>query len=88
MWFRHRILVSWAQEACQDSARIVLDPDPASRSGRSLRVIGLSRQANSILVVILVRQGSTFFAATSWRANEQDRRMYERRGRRYVRAGA
>lgn len=43
----------WATEAVFDAERLTLAPDPASRSGESIRVIGMSRSANRIHVVIL-----------------------------------
>ena len=37
---RHGVTVSETEEALFDPERLVLEPDPASRSGRSVRVIG------------------------------------------------
>jgi hypothetical protein len=76
MWLRHRILVQWAHEACRDPDRLTFDPDPAGRSGRSVRIVGYSILARSLLVVILVREGSRLFAATAWPANQRDWQMY------------
>ncbi len=39
---RHRIMIDWAKEAWDDLNRVVIDPDPASQSGDSVRVIGYS----------------------------------------------
>ncbi|MEN2737836.1 hypothetical protein ABCS02_08605 [Microbacterium sp. X-17] len=40
---RHGVTVEQAEEALADPRRIVFEPDYASRSGRSVRVIGYSR---------------------------------------------
>ncbi|WP_166354364.1 hypothetical protein [Phytoactinopolyspora limicola] len=44
----------WATEAALDEERLVLAPDPSSKSGTSIRIVGYSPSANRILVVILV----------------------------------
>lgn len=77
MWKQHRLLTTWAQEAVLDPAAIYADPDPASKSGHAIRVIGLSRSAQAVLVVILVRERQRFIAATAWRANPSHIRRYE-----------
>lgn len=76
MWSRHRVLVQWAMEAAQDQRRITFDPDPASRSGSSIRFIGYSPQADAVLVVIAARFGGRLFAASAWRANDVQARKY------------
>ena len=76
MWRRHRVLSSWAQQAWEDPSALVVDPDPASRSGRSIRVIGYSHGAQAILVVILVKADDHFVAASAWRANASHQRRY------------
>lgn len=76
MRLRHRVLLSWAQEAWEDPAALVVDPDPGSRSGRSIRVIGYSPGARAILVLILVKDGDRLVAASAWRANASHQRRY------------
>lgn len=76
MWREHRVLPMWAQQAWEDPMALVLDPDPASRSGRSIRVIGYSPDARAVLVLILVKNGDDFVAASAWRANKSHQRRY------------
>jgi len=76
MWSRHRVLVPWAKEAAVDPHRLTFDPDPASRSGSSIRVIGYSPQADAVLVLIAVRFDGRLFAASAWRANDVQARKY------------
>ncbi len=76
MWRRHRVLVAWAKEAWTDPFALVVDPDPSSRSGASLRVIGYSRMARAVLVVVAVRNGETFVVASAWAANSSHLRRY------------
>lgn len=76
MWLRHRVLPSWAREAWEDPLALVVDPDPASRGGRSIRVIGYSPGARAVLVLILVKDGDTLVAAGAWRANASHQRRY------------
>lgn len=77
MWQKHRLLSTWAQEAVLDPAAIYADPDPASKSGHAIRIIGFSRSAQAVLVVILVRERQRLVAATAWRANPSHIRRYE-----------
>lgn len=73
----------WATEAVFDPERLVLAPDPASKSGESVRVIGMSRSANRIYVVILTPKDAATVAVTgswwgvnSWEASPRDQRRY------------
>lgn len=77
MWSRHRVLVQWAREALHDSRGLILDPDPAGRSGSSVRLIGYSQKANCVLAVIVVRYRDKMFAASAWKANREQTRMYQ-----------
>ncbi len=81
---RHSVEPAWADEAVADDHAVWLQPDPASRSGDSVRVIGWSRSASEVLTVILVEarvdpnehpQGD-WWGSNAWVANEQDRRLY------------
>jgi len=72
-----------ATEAAFDPERLVLAPDPASRKGETIRVIGMSRSANRIYVVILLPKDATTVAVTgswwgvnAWEANQRDQRLY------------
>ena len=51
---RHGVDPGWADEAVNEDHAVWLTPDPASRSGRSVRVIGYSTSAREVLTVILV----------------------------------
>ena len=51
---RHAVEQAWADEAVQDEHAVWLRPDPASLSGRSVRVIGYSSSAQQLLTVVLV----------------------------------
>lgn len=76
MWLRHRVLSAWAQQAWEDPTALVVDPDPASRSGKSIRVIGYSPGARAVLVLILVKDEHQLVAASAWRANASHQRRY------------
>jgi len=76
MWSRHRVLVTWAKEATVDPRRLTFNPDPASRSGLSVRVIGYSAQADAVLAVIVVRFDGRLVAASAWKANDVQARKY------------
>lgn len=81
---RHAIESEWANEAIRDAHAVWLDPDPASRSGNALRVIGYSGSAGAVLTVILVRPDTDpaehpdgdWWGANAWLANDRDRRLY------------
>jgi hypothetical protein len=51
---RHSIEPAWADEAVADEHAVWVRPDPASRSGDSVRVIGWSGSVGEVLTVILV----------------------------------
>jgi hypothetical protein len=60
-----------------DVDAVWFDPDPASRSGRSVRVIGYSHGRRAILTVILVHDGEgAFYGANGWESSPADRRRY------------
>lgn len=62
------------------STCVVRPPDPHSRSGRGVRVIGYSHRRRAVLTVILVPRddGAGYWGANGWEANSSDRRRYER----------
>ena len=80
IWARHRILPEWVEEACTDIDRVILDPDPSSRSGRSLRIVGFSPGLGHPITVVAVRRSDRLEVASAWRANSKDQRIY-REGR-------
>jgi hypothetical protein len=73
---RHRVEVAWANEALQDPGALRIVPDPASRSGRSIRTIGYSPTAGCLLTVITVTEGDVIYGVNSWRSNVIDIRRY------------
>ncbi len=68
---------SWADEAVADPDAAWLDPDPKSKSGKSVRVIGHSPSAGVVITVILVpKDESSWWGANAWQANRADERIY------------
>lgn len=82
---RHHVEPLWATEAVNDPAAYWRDPDPASASGMSVRVIGYSGTADSVLTVILVRADADpsdsadgdWWGANAWNANTRDTQIYQ-----------
>lgn len=74
---RHGVTVEQVEEALSDAYRMVLDPDPTSESGASVRTVGYSRSAGAVLCVITVTLGGVTYGATAFRANTIYRRMYK-----------
>lgn len=82
---RHGIEGSWASEAVADEHAVWLVPDPASRSGHAVRVVGYSATAAAVLVVIPVAADADpeeqpdggWWGSNAWSANHRDRRIYE-----------
>lgn len=81
---RHGISVAWADEAVTDRHVVWQAPDPASRSGLAVRVIGYSPSARAVLTVILVaadadsdeRPDGDWWGSNAWVSNQQDRSLY------------
>jgi uncharacterized DUF497 family protein len=57
---RHGVLPEEADEAVRDVDALWFNPDAKSRSGDSVRVIGYSHTARSVLPAILVRKEGDF----------------------------
>lgn len=72
----HAAAPAWADEALADPDRIVLDPDPASKSGRGTRTIGYSPTAEALITVILLEHEGTTYGVNGWRSNTTDQRRY------------
>jgi hypothetical protein len=72
--------VEWANEAVRDAHAVWLVPDPASRSGHSVRVIGYSDSAGAVITVVLVdadadpeeRPDGDWWGSNAWMANKRD----------------
>lgn len=73
---RHGIEVEWADEALEDPDAVRIAPDPASRSGRSVRTIGYSTSAGHLVTVIPVEEAGITYGVNSWKSNEIDVRRY------------
>lgn len=74
---RHGIEVEWANEALEDPDALHIDPDPASRSGRSVRTIGYSTKAGGLITVITVEEAGVTYGVNGWKSNEIDVRRYQ-----------
>jgi hypothetical protein len=79
MWTNHKVAATEASEAVTDVDAVWFDPDPHSKSGQSVRVIGYSYSRQAILTVILVhRDDGGYWGANGWESNTSDRQRYER----------
>jgi uncharacterized DUF497 family protein len=76
MFRKHGITTEVADEALDDPDRVVLDPDPSSESGRSVRVIGYSPSAAALITVITLDDEGTTYGVNGWRSENTDRRRY------------
>lgn len=68
--------MEWANEALSDPDALRIDPDPASKSGRSVRTIGYSSQADWLVSVITVEEAGETYGVNGWKSNETDARRY------------
>lgn len=69
MWEAHRVTPTTAQEAIEDVGAVWFEPDPASKSGLTSRVVGYSRSRLQILCVIVLPTEGTYEGINAWRAN-------------------
>lgn len=74
---KHDVTPTQADEALSDPERVVITPDPASMSGRGVRIIGYSTTALAVLTVIVLDDEGTRFGVNAWKANARDKRIYE-----------
>lgn len=83
MWNRHGVSVEEANEALADPDVLLYWPDPRSKSGRSVRVIGHSPTRQRLLTVILVEDPAVpwLWGANAWPSNSTDQREYRERNR-------
>lgn len=80
----HAIEPRWADEDVSDAHAVWLIPDPASRSGYAVRVIGYSVGAAALITVILVAPAAdpedqpegNWWGSNAWLANPRDRCLY------------
>ncbi|WP_085980786.1 transposase [Mycolicibacterium phlei] len=73
---KRRMTPALADEALADPNRLVLDPDPASTSGVSVRTIGFSPSFGGLISVITVEDGGTVWGVNAWPSNDVDTRKY------------
>ncbi|WP_010118954.1 hypothetical protein [Corynebacterium nuruki] len=76
---KHGTTVAQVEEALSDDERLVLEPDPASRSGVSVRTIGFSASAAAVLTVITVLDGDRTYGVNCWPSNSTDQAKYRNR---------
>lgn len=67
--------VDEANSATADPEALTLDPDPASASGRSVRIIGMANTGRLVTVIVLYDDG-TCYGVNGWPANKIDQRRY------------
>jgi uncharacterized DUF497 family protein len=72
---KHGVTPSDASEPLRDPWRVVLEPDPSSRSGRGIRVIG-ETAAGRLLSVIVMRASGVAYGVNGWDANQRDISIY------------
>lgn len=53
-WESHRVTPAEAREAIEDVGAVWFEPDPASKSGFTSRVVGYSRSRLQVLCVIVL----------------------------------
>jgi uncharacterized DUF497 family protein len=76
---KHGVKPTQADEALADPDALVLDPDPASRSGVSVRTIGVSVSFGALLTVITVVEDGVVWGLNAWRSSDRDARKYRER---------
>jgi hypothetical protein len=81
MLARHGIQPAWAIEVLDDPDRLVITPDPASKSGRAVRTIGWSSTADRIITVITLVDNGRLYGVNGWVANSGDQRLYREEDR-------
>ncbi|MDO9396144.1 MAG: hypothetical protein Q7T71_06345 [Herbiconiux sp.] len=76
---KHGIRPAWASAVLADPDCVVIDPDYNSKSGRSVRIIGLSPEARAIVTVIVTEPRGRMCGVNAWESNSRDQRIYEER---------
>lgn len=69
--------VDMANEALTDPNAVVIEPDYASKSGKSDRTIGWSDLAGRILTVITTAEEGVTYGVNCWAANDKDQTIYK-----------
>jgi hypothetical protein len=64
----------WADEAFADDDALIDSPDPASKSGKTDRLVGYSPSARMVIVVLHLREG--LIGVNAWKANPTQSNRY------------
>jgi hypothetical protein len=75
MRVRHGIEAEWAMEALSDPEALRINPDPSSKSGRSVRTTAIP-SAGCLLSVITLTEDGVTYGVNGWRSNDSDIRRY------------
>lgn len=67
---------AWTNEAWNDPDAIWYEPDPASKSGEAVRVIGYSPTARMVIVIIALPKQDHWAGMSAWKANRSYQRRY------------
>ena len=73
---KHGMTPTLAHEAWRDPNRLVLDPDPSSLSGRTVRVIGWSSIFGALVTVIALPDDDVTWGVNAWPSNTTDQQRY------------
>lgn len=71
------LLPAWLNEAFADEDALIESPDPASKSGKTNRLVGYSKSARMVLVVIYLPD--EMIGINGWKANRTQAKRYWRR---------
>ena len=74
----HGIAPRVANDALADPNRVVIDPEYSGVTGRSVRIVGYTVLIDAIVTVIVLSDGGVDYGVNGWRANEKDRRVYQK----------
>ena len=74
---KHGLTPALAKEAWNDPNRLVISPDPASISGRTIRVIGWSTTFARLVTVIVLPDDDVVWGVNAWPSNSTDQRRYQ-----------
>lgn len=73
---KHSLTPDLANEALRDPNRLVIDPDLASTSGRTVRVVGWSMTFGGLVTIIVLPDGGDVWGVNAWPSNSTDQRRY------------
>ena len=75
---KHGLTPALAHEAWDDPDRLVIDPDPASDSGRTIRVIGWSTTLHRLVSVVALPDDPVIWGVNAWPSNDVVTRRYRK----------